>query len=445
MQLKATILNKAIEYLGNVVKNQLKQQPNKDTSLPDWKELPLPDLDGILKPIHDILHLPKMSKEELVVFLIAAVPHLKPNFFDDLIAEFIPNGGEFPQIGGIRGKQHRGFLPTGETALYILAGEDMGQRFHIRKIFNNDHFFQRQKLLWVEETVDSDPFMSGKIVISPEVIDLIVHNEIIQPRFGLNFPAQRLETDLKWVDIVLNPNTDRQISELKLWLDHNDVLLHKHGMKNKLKPGYRVLFHGPPGTGKTLTANLLGKRCNRDIYKIDLSLVVSKYIGETEKNLSRLFDKAENKNWILFFDEADALFGKRTQIKDSHDRYANQEISYLLQRVEMFDGLVILASNLKENIDNAFIRRFQAIIYFPMPTVDEKMKIWKQAFPKDFKKPDDGELRKICQKYKLSGASIMNIIQYCSLLSLGKGEKKIKIDNIHEGIRKEFIKEGQTS
>ncbi len=445
MQLKATILNKAIEYLGNVVKNQLKQQLNKDTSLPDWKELPLPDLDGILKPIHDILHLPKMSKEELVVFLIAAVPHLKPNFFDDLIAEFIPNGGEFLQIGGIRGKQHRGFLPTGETALYILAGEDMGQRFRIRKIFNNEHFFQRQKLLWVEETVDSDPFMSGKIVISPEVIDLIVHNEIVQPRFGLNFPAQRLETDLKWVDIVLNPNTDKQISELKLWLDHNDVLLHKYGMKNKLKPGYRVLFHGPPGTGKTLTANLLGKRCNRDIYKIDLSLVVSKYIGETEKNLSRLFDKAENKDWILFFDEADALFGKRTQIKDSHDRYANQEISYLLQRVEMFDGLVILASNLKENIDDAFIRRFQSIIYFPMPTVDEKMKIWKQAFPKDFKKPDDGELRKICQKYKLSGASIMNIIQYCSLLSLGKGEKKIKIDNIHEGIRKEFIKEGQTS
>ena len=271
------------------------------------------------------------------------------------------------------------------------------------------------------------------------------HNEIVQPRFSKNFPAQRLETDLKWTDLVLNPNTDKQISELKIWLDHNYVLLHKHGMKNKLKPGYRVLFHGPRGTGKTLTANLLSKKYNRDVYKIDLSLMVSKYIGETEKNLSRLFDKAENKDWILFFDEADALFGKRTQIKDAHDRYTNQEISYLLQRIELYNGLVILASNLKKNIGDAFSRRFQSTIYFPMPSVDERMKIWDKVFPKGFQKPDKEDLLKFCLKQKLSGAAIVNIIQYCSLISLERGEKKIEINNILEGIRNEFIKEIQKS
>ena len=131
--------------------------------------------------------------------------------------------------------------------------------------------------------------------------------------------------------------------------------------------GYRVLFHGPPGTGKSMTVRLLGKNSGRDVFRVDLSQVVSKYIGETEKNLSRIFDKAELRDWILFFDEADALFGKRTDIKDAHDRFANQEISFLLQRIEDFSGLVILATNLKSNLDEAFLRRFQSVVYFNVP------------------------------------------------------------------------------
>jgi SpoVK/Ycf46/Vps4 family AAA+-type ATPase len=212
-------------------------------------------------------------------------------------------------------------------------------------------------------------------------------------------------------------------------------------MSKKLKPGYRALFYGPPGTGKTITAALLGKYFNREVYKIDLSLMVSKYIGETEKNLAKLFDRANNKDWILFFDEADALFGKRSQVKDAHDRYANQEISYLLQRVEVYNGLVILASNLKENIDDAFMRRFQSKIYFPFPTVEEKLKIWKLGIPKGFALPNDAQLTSICQKYKLTGAAIMNIIQYCSILSLERGEQKISLDDINSGIKKEFTME----
>ena len=139
------------------------------------------------------------------------------------------------------------------------------------------------------------------------------------------------------------------------------------GMAPKLRPGYRSLFYGPPGTGKTMTACLLGKSTGRDVYKVDLSLVVSKYIGETEKNLARVFDQAQHKGWILFFDEADALFGKRSETRDAHDRYANQEVSFLLQRIETFDGIAILASNQRENLDDAFTRRFESIIYFPMP------------------------------------------------------------------------------
>ena len=128
----------------------------------------------------------------------------------------------------------------------------------------------------------------------------------------------------------------------------------------------KILFIGAPGTGKKTLAALIAQQSGKEVYRIDLSMIVSKYIGETEKNLSRVFDAAEHKNWILFFDEADALFGKRTDVRDAHDKYANQEVAYLLQRIEDYKGLVILATNMKNNIDDAFIRRFQTIIRFPL-------------------------------------------------------------------------------
>src|SRR4029077_7397773 len=162
-------------------------------------------------------------------------------------------------------------------------------------------------------------------------------------------------------------STLTELDEIKQWVLHGSTLLHGWNMRHKLQPGFTSLFYGHPGTGKTLSACLLGKHCGCDVYKIDLSLIVSKYIGETEKNLGRIFDVAEHKGWILFFDEADALFGKRTRVSDSHDRFANQEISFLLQRIEEFDGVVILASNIKENIDDAFVRRFHSVVHFPMP------------------------------------------------------------------------------
>ena len=164
-----------------------------------------------------------------------------------------------------------------------------------------------------------------------------------------------LTTDLSWKELRLDAAALKQVEEIKDQLKHSSI-----------KPGYRVLFHGPPATTKGMAALIAGEH-RRYVYQVDLSKLVSKYIGETEKKLNRLFDKAENKNWILFFDEADALFGKRTHVKDAHDKYANQEVTYLLQRIENYNGLVILATNMKKNIDNAFTRRLNSVIdFFPL-------------------------------------------------------------------------------
>ena len=173
-----------------------------------------------------------------------------------------------------------------------------------------------------------------------------------------------LSTNQSWTDLALDKAALNQVEEIKAWLRQSSSAKPDSRLKKKLKPGFLVLFDGPAGAGKASTAALIGQEFNKPVYKVDLSMVVSKYIGETEKNLELLFARAEDKDWILFFDEADALFGKRTDVKDSHDKYANQEVSYLLQRMEDYNGLVILATNMKSNTDDAFTRRFNLILRF---------------------------------------------------------------------------------
>ncbi len=212
-------------------------------------------------------------------------------------------------------------------------------------------------------------------------------------------------------------------------------------MQDRIKPGYRDLFYGPPGTGKTLAATLLGKYTGKDVYKIDLSMIVSKFIGETEKNLSNLFAQAENRDWILFFDEADALFGKRTNVRDAHDKYANQEVSYLLQRVETYRGMVILASNFRDNIDEAFVRRFQSIVYFPKPKKEERLKIWQNAFPQRLQFETSVSLEKVAEQYEITGANIVNIVQQVCLQALARNETVVGVEDVKKAVQKELAKE----
>lgn len=203
------------------------------------------------------------------------------------------------------------------------------------------------------------------------------------------------------------------------------------------------MFFGPPGTGKTMTASLLGKYTNRDVYRIDLSMVVSKYIGETEKNLSSLFNKARNRDWILFFDEADAIFGKRTNVRDAHDKYANQEVSYLLQRIEAHPGLVILASNFKNNIDDAFTRRFNSIVEFEMPEYDQRLELWQRSLPPNVVLGTDVSLEEFAYQYDISGANIINVIHYACLKQLENASPTLEYQYLLDGVRREYEKEGR--
>ncbi|CAN5404265.1 hypothetical protein BH23BAC3_BH23BAC3_18930 [soil metagenome] len=253
-------------------------------------------------------------------------------------------------------------------------------------------------------------------------------------------PVKKLTTQMVWDELVLSDDVLRQIKKIETWVLHRNKLMEEWGVGRFLKPGYKTLFYGPAGTGKTLTAALLGKKTGREVFRIELSQVVSKYIGETEKNLSSLFDRAESKDWILFFDEADAIFGKRTNVSDSHDRYANQEVSYLLQRILDYKGLVILASSKKENVDKTFLRRLQSIVHFSIPGPEERLKLWAKGFGNSAKHEAKIDLKKIAADYELSGGAIVNIIQHCILDAMNRKERVIRYDDLMDGVKGEINK-----
>jgi len=439
-------LLRSLSFLENLIRHRISQDlPQKEGQ---------PQVPGELQPpifsqeegstFTEFVLSQNLSVDELVVLLLALTPHIYPHFLNSIVSEYLPEGGDYPAFGGVKGTNHRGTIPTGETALYILAGHDLTRRFEVQLFFTEDHFFAQQNILHLETVKHGEPAMSGRLLLDDDYIDLFTIGKRNIPKLSTKFPAQQISTKMSWNDLVLHPHTHAQIRDLETWIKHNETLMYGWNMHNKLKPGYRALFYGPPGTGKTLTATLLGKYTEREVFRIDLSMVVSKYIGETEKNLSTLFDKARNKGWILFFDEADAIFGKRTNVRDAHDKYANQEVSYLLQQVEQYDGLTILASNFRDNIDDAFTRRFNAIIYFPKPKPAERLKLWEKAFPAEVS-VQNIDWNHIAQKYDLTGSHIMNIVHYTCLQLLEKQTNVLDSHILVKSIRKEMAKEGKAS
>jgi SpoVK/Ycf46/Vps4 family AAA+-type ATPase len=225
---------------------------------------------------------------------------------------------------------------------------------------------------------------------------------------------------------------------------HRPVVYGEWGFDRKLAMGKGViaLFAGASGTGKTMAAEILANDLGLDLYRIDLSSVVNKYIGETEKNLERLFSEAQESDAILFFDEADALFGKRSGVSDAHDRYANIETAYLLQRTEEYNGLVMLASNLPKNMDDAFMRRIHFTVNFPAPEEPERLEIWRRSFPVEAPLADDLDLHFLARKLKITGGNIRNIILAAAFLAAEEKER-IAMRHLIRAAGYEFQKMGK--
>jgi AAA+ superfamily predicted ATPase len=247
-----------------------------------------------------------------------------------------------------------------------------------------------------------------------------------------------------WDELVLPAGQADLLHEIRDQFDHRHQVLTGWGFGAKLSrgKGLSALFSGPPGTGKTMAAEVLSGDLGLDLYQVDLSAVVSKYIGETEKNLARIFDEARTGNAILFFDEADALFGKRTDVSDAHDRYANIETSYLLQKMDEYDGVVILASNLRQNMDDAFTRRLRFIVEFPFPEAEGRRRIWRTVFPADAPLAADVDFTELAERFAISGGNIKNIALNAAFLAAVQ-QDKITRQHLLSGTRREYEKMGK--
>lgn len=431
-------LDLELNWISNLIVVRMKSYFNQNEDENTKSDI-IPPFVKTDSPYENFLMENCMGFEDRVYLILSFIPLLKPQLLDCFNVKNSDTGTRFVEFGCE--ESENGLIPTLETVLFILAGGNIEERIKLIKyflshpVFSNITFFNNQE-------GNKSP-LQKKLIPSEELVDMLILEKPFSPSFSESFPARKIVTERNWSELVLDDATMDSINEIKMWAQHGEKVRNEWHLKDKIKPGYRALFYGPSGSGKTFTATLLGKETGRDVYCVDLSMVVSKYIGETEKNLSKIFELAEGRNWILFFDEADALFGKRTGTKDAHDKYANQEVAYLLQRIEGYEGLVILSTNLKSNIDDAFSRRFQSMVKFSTPNAEQREHLWKETFSNDTIFEPSVDIKSIAKNYELGGGSILNVVQYSSIKAMSRNENIIRDNDIKEGIRKELLKEGK--
>jgi len=400
-----------------------------------------------------------LEAPERFLLILAIAPHIRPDVLDAYFGwmrqetytghdDAKPEKTADPAASGkpltvpAAARHHQGFLPTGETAVFLFADDDVEKRLQLLKAFERSHPFTRQKVLRLEEPPPGQPTLSGQLLISEAALRLFTTGEILPPGFDPDFPATRMHSEMQWEDLVLAGQVQPSLGRIEAFLRNRDSLTSQWRQEKHHTAGLAVLFFGPSGTGKALAATLLGKKTGVDVYRVDLSAVVSKYIGETEKNLSRIFEKAEAREWILFFDEADALFGKRTAASDAHDRYSNQysdtasaqAASLLLSFMENFAGLAILSMDLHDKPADRLLRHFEQAVHFSMPGEEERLLLWKEGFGKGVRLDRSVDLKYLAATYELSGGTIMKVIRFANLNALRRNSRKVALDDILEGI-----------
>ena len=438
-KLNAFTFNNEMIWLSNKIDHRLDLFFKSDT--PKLEEVMPPEIKDDPSNYANFIRTYCTDDVERIIIVMALAHYFKPELFDRFLIKNKVLGKNFTEFGGkTSDKTENIFLPTLRTVAFILFGDQIPDYFRLQFYFDDNHFFKIQNAVMLNK--ENHSFLDATLVLGREFLQNVTNGNEYKPNYSTEFPANLITTDLDWEDLVLESYIFDEIDIVNTWLNNRDQISQNKLLSKKINKGYKCLFYGPPGTGKTLSATLLGKKNNLDVFRVDLSQVVSKYIGETEKNLASIFDIAENKNWILFFDEAESLFSKRTAVNDAKDKFANQETAYLLQRVENYNGLIILATNLKPNIDLAFSRRLQSVINYAIPNHTQRKALWTNAL-NGIADLSETEIEKVSKTYKISGGSIKNVIQYAWLKSK-VGNTSITLENIMIGIRRELAKDGKS-
>ncbi|SHO58644.1 ATP-binding protein [Vibrio quintilis] len=373
---------------------------------------------------------------------LAMIPEVAPALFDVLLQLNEQTQRPYTEFGLV---EYDGIVrATGHTLGFLLGGDPLQSRLQVMRLLSGEA--EPGEWLIRDNSPEATPVLWQRLQLRPEVLQQLLLPDMPARPTVINHLATRLETALCWHDLMLSEAVYRDLDEIELWLSYGERLGKEWQLAGKIREGFRALFYGPPGTGKTLTATLLGQRTNRPVYRVDIGAVTSKYIGETEKNLEQVFQQAERHHWLLFFDEADALFGQRVQTSGANDQFANQNVAYLLQRIESFGGIIILATNLQDNLDEAFFRRFESTVYFPRPDESVRLALWENALPPAKRTPDIN-LHQLACEYPFSGAEIINIVRYAALKVMSQDRERVSMAELALGIKKaqQMMQEGLLS
>ncbi|HRI62764.1 MAG TPA: ATP-binding protein [Polyangium sp.] len=326
-----------------------------------------------------------------------------------------------------------------------------GERLEALQYFSPTGPLVSHGLIQIEES--KEPLLTRAVAVDPSVVGFLLGRDPIESIVAkdealaatrIGALARRVHPHQRWDDLVLPADRMAILREICGHVRHRERVLDDWGFERKLglRKGISALFSGPPGTGKTMSAGVIAHELGVPLLHVDLSTIVSKYVGETEKQLAQLFDAAQSTKAALFFDEADALFGKRTEVRDAHDRYANLETSYLLQRIEYYEGVVLCATNFMKNIDDAFVRRFAFIVEFPFPNAGDRLRIWQRMWTPETPLDTDIDLRLLAERIELSGGYIRNMALAAAFLAADEG-KPVAMRHLLHAARREFQKMGK--
>lgn len=353
-----------------------------------------------------------LNEAERVVLGLCLLTCCQPEWLEPFLFANPETNSRHRKYGGVLNRSNQSFQPTLRTAIFLLAGDDGANFIYYQNKLRSRSSLFREQIVNLYGPDPLDTYLPNAVIkLDSAYVDYLFAGEALRLDAGDNFPAKLLETTKTFKDLVLKPAVMDKLKPALNYVRVQQQLYTDPQVSHKIKKGFIMLLYGPPGTGKTLTASIIGNELNTPVYQIDSSLVVSKYIGETEKNLERVFSRLEGKNCILFFDEADSLFGKRTEVMDARDRYANQGVSYLLQRIETFDGLVILATNYQQNFDDAFKRRILTKVSIAPPDPEERIQLWHNALPEGYTFSSQELVEQLAHQYEFTGANIAAVVK----------------------------------
>ncbi|MFL5764760.1 MAG: ATP-binding protein [Bacteroidia bacterium] len=423
-----------LEWLSSRIDNLL----NRNVS----EYLPLPPLRAGTA-YEKIVAANELSESDRVALNLAFASVFKPSLLDP----FVTMLSEFSKrsvFGGVFHQDSGKFYPTLRTALFLLTGGDDEQMSYYVSKFDNRSKLFTSGLLQTSIPEGTRNFLDHQLVFNDQFLPAILHGLPPGLDGDAGFPARRSKRTHTMKDVVLDEKTLAELEKLRRFA-RNMKKLWDLPNGSKYRQNFIGIFSGDPGTGKSHTAEAIGNELSLPVYKVNFAQLVSKYIGETEKNLEKIFDRFSGHPTILFFDEAESIFSKRIEVKDSHDKHSNNEQSFLLQKIEEYNGIVILATNvqnLSQYFDKAFQRRIRQIVTFSFPESQERLLLWKNALAAPFRY-EEGLPETLAKSYQLSGGGIYNVISEAVIEALDRDTQLITFELLEQAMMDEFKKTGR--